>query len=243
MLILPATADVVEAFIAAAEAAPEEVGLIGNVMPAPPMPFIPAEYHGRMVILAFMVYAGPLDAGERSLGVFRSLARPLADMLRPMPYPEIYPPEDPNYRPKARSRTMFVETLDRPRNEVMLERLNASTASMRAVQIRILGGAIDRVPVDATAYAHRQRRMLLNIATFYETADDAPVRQAWVDDLWHRLQDGTPGAYVNFLGDEGMARVREAYPQPTWDRLAAIKAKYDPTNLFRLNQNVPPAAA
>src|SRR5919204_878694 len=211
MLILPATADVVEGFVAAAESAPEEVGVIGNVMPAPPMPFIPAEFHGRMVILAFMVHSGALDAGERSLGAFRSLTRPLADMLRPMPYLEIYPPEDPNYRPKAKSRTMFVKSLDRPRNEVMLERLNASTASVRAVQIRILGGAIDRVPVDATAYAHRQRRMLLNIATFYETADDAPVRQAWVDDLWHRLQDGTPGAYVNFLGDEGMARVREAY--------------------------------
>jgi FAD/FMN-containing dehydrogenase len=243
MLILPATADVVESFIAAAETAPEELSVIGNVMPAPPMPFVPAEYHGRLVIFAFMMYAGRPEAGERSVAAFRSLAPPVVDMLRPMAYPEIYPPEDPNYRPKAASRTLFVDSIARPAIDAIIAQLHASTASMRAVQIRVLGGAVARVPVDATAYAHRQRRILVNVAAFYDQAEEANVRQAWVDDIWRRLRAGGPSAaYVNFLADEGVARVHDAYPSPTWKRLASIKARYDPTNLFRLNQNVPPAA-
>jgi FAD/FMN-containing dehydrogenase len=241
MLMLPATADVIESFIAAAQVAGDELTVIGNVMPAPPMPFVPAEYHGRLVIFALMVHAASLETGERALAPFRSLANPIVDMLRPMPYPEIYPPEDPNYRPITANRTMFVDSVDRGKLEAMVEQLEASSAKMRVVQIRVLGGAIARVPVDATAYAHRQRRIMLNIAALYERPEDATPHKVWVDQLWNILQDGKPAAYVNFLTDEGAARVREAYPNPTWEKLATIKARYDPTNLFRLNQNVPPA--
>jgi FAD/FMN-containing dehydrogenase len=80
------------------------------------------------------------------------------------------------------------------------------------------------------------------VVSFFEGPDDQPVRQQWVDELYAAIDQGVPGAYVNFLDDEGEDRVRAAYPGKTWDRLAAIKAKYDPTNLFRLNQNIPPRA-
>ena len=96
---LPATPDVLAGFIAAAEAAPEELSTIANVMTAPPLPFLPEEWHGKLVVLAMLVHAGPLDEGERAVAPFRALAAPLADMVRPMPYSDIYPPEDPNYRP------------------------------------------------------------------------------------------------------------------------------------------------
>ena len=112
---------------------------------------------------------------------------------------------------------------------------------MRVAQLRVLGGAVERVPADATAYAHRASRIMVNVAAFYEGPEDRVVREAWVTDFAAALQQGDDGAYVNFLGDEGEERVRAAYPGATWDRLAAIKARYDPTNLFRLNQNIPPA--
>ncbi len=83
---------------------------------------------------------------------------------------------------------------------------------------------------------------MVNVAAFYEGAEDRVDRQTWVDDFAAALRQGDHGAYVNFLADEGAERVRAAYPGPTWDRLATIKARYDPTNLFRRNQNVPPAA-
>ena len=241
MLILPATTETVAGFIAASEAAPEELTTIANVMPCPPMPFVPEDQHGQLVIFALMTYAGDAEAGQEALAPFRALGTPLADMLHSMPYPEIYPPEGDDYHPLAISRTMFIDKVDGPTAETIMKQLEASDAAMRVAQIRVLGGAMARVPSGATAYAHRTPRILVNIATFYEGPDDQPARQAWVDGFTKDLNQGEDGAYVNFVGDEGPERVRAAYPGATWDRLRELKRRYDPTNLFRLNQNIPPA--
>jgi FAD/FMN-containing dehydrogenase len=240
ILILPATPEVIASFMAEAKAAPDELSTIANVMPAPPMPFVPVEHHGRLVVLAILAYAGEIEAGERVVAPFRALATPIADMVRPMRYPEIYLPEDESYHPTAAGRTMFVEAIDRRVAETIVKYLRESDASMRVAQLRVLGGALARVPADATAYAHRASRIMVNVAAFYEGPEDQVVREAWVTDFAAALDQGDSGAYVNFLGDEGRERVRQAYPGSTWDRLAAIKARYDPTNLFRLNQNIPP---
>jgi FAD/FMN-containing dehydrogenase len=241
ILILPATPDVLVGYLERSAAAPEELSSILNVMPAPPMPGVPEAIVGQVVGMAIMCYAGDPEAGERALVPFRALAEPIADLLRPMSYPEIYFPDDPDYRPLAEARTLFIDRVDRPTAEVIVERLQASDAAMRAVQIRPLGGAMARVPNDATAFAHRQSEIMVNVASFYEGEADRPRRAAWVTDLADALRQSDEGAYVNFLVDEGPERVRAAYPGPTWDRLRAIKAGYDPGNLFHLNQNIPPA--
>ncbi len=243
MLILPATPDTVASFIAAAEAAPEELSTIANVTPAPPMPFVPAEHHGKLVILAFLVYAGETGAGERAIAPFRALAKPIVDMVRQMWYPEIYPPDDPSYHPTAVGRTMFVDSIDRFVAEMILDHLKASTGSMAVAQLRVLGGAMGRVPADATAFAHRKSRIMVNLAALYEKLEEKPTHEAWVTKFSAALRQGDGGAYVNFINDEGQARVHAAYPGASWDRLAAIKARYDPSNLFRLNQNIPPSGA
>jgi FAD/FMN-containing dehydrogenase len=241
MLFLPAAPDVIASFIAEAQAANEELSTIANVLTAPPMPFLPEEWHGKPIIMAIMVYAGDLADGERVAGRFRKLATPIADMLRPMSYPEIYQPEQEDYHPIAASRTMFVDKIDRRLSEIILDRIRASTASMAVAQLRVLGGAMARVPADATAFAHRSSRIMVNVAALYEKPEEKEEHEAWVADLAGRLQQDDHGAYVNFLADEGEARVRAAYPGKTWERLAAVKARYDPANLFRLNQNIPPA--
>lgn len=241
MLILPATAEVVNGFVAAADAAPEELSTIANVMVAPPMPFLPPEVHGKLVVMAMIVYAGDAAAGEQAVAPFRALATPLADMLRPMRYPEIYPPEEGGgYHPIAAGRTLFRDTFDQSTAELILNRLQNSTAMMAATQIRVLGGAMARVPVEATAFAHRKRRIMGNVAALYQNPAEAPEHKAWVEQLAADLSEGEPGAYVNFLEDEGAARVHEAYPAETWERLVAVKRRYDPNNLFRLNQNIVP---
>ena len=241
MLILPATADSIAGFVAAAEAAPDELSTIANIMPCPPMPFVPEEHHGKIVNLALMTYAGDTEAGERALAPFRALVTPIVDLLKTQPYPEMYPPDDDSYHPLAVSRTMFIDRIDQAVGETILEYLNSSDASMRVAQLRVLGGEMARVPADATAFAHRTNQIMINVASFYDGPDDKPVREAWVAEFVAALHQGDPAAYVNFLADEGEARVRAAYPGTTWDRLAVIKGRYDPTNLFRLNQNVPPA--
>ena len=240
MLVLPATVEVLAAFVAALDAAPDELTAIANVMPCPPMPFVPAEHHGRVVILANVVHAGDAAAGERALAPLRALATPLADLVRPMSYPEIYPPEDPDYRPSAVIHNLFMERIGEGEARTILDRIEGSDAPMRVAQVRVLGGAVARVPADATAYAHRGRRIMVQLAAFYAGEADRALRQAWIDAFGAEIAQGTPATYVNFLGDEGEARVRAAYPGATWDRLVEIKRRYDPTNLFHRNQNVPP---
>ena len=240
ILVLPATAETIAGFIAAAETAPEELGTIANVMPCPPMPFVAEEHHGKLVNMAMLAFAGDAESGERAVAPFRALAEPLADMVRPIPYPEMYPPEDPDYHPKAVSRTMFIDHVDLPVAQTIMDFLTASDSPVRVSQLRVLGGAIARVPADATAYAHRGSRIMVNLAAFYETDEEKPARQAWLAEFASAIQQGDTGRYVNFLSDDGEAGVRAAYPRETYDRLASIKAVYDPGNLFRVNHNIPP---
>jgi FAD/FMN-containing dehydrogenase len=247
MLFLPATAETVRRFVELSEEAPEALGTIANVMPCPPMPMVDEAWVGKLVIFGLVCYAGEAAAGERVLQPFRDLAKlagldaPIADLVRPMTYPEMYPPEDPDYHPKAVATTMFIDRVDGPTAETIMDRLEAiPEAPMRVAQLRVLGGAINRVPVDATAYAHRTSRILVNLAAFFETDEERVARQAWVDEFASAIRQSDKGAYVNFLGDEGESRVRAAYPGATWDRLVEIKRRYDPTNLFRRNQNIPP---
>ena len=240
MLILPAAPDSIAGFVEAAEKAPEEVSAIASIMPAPPLPFLPSEWQGRLVILAMLLHAGPSGDGPAALSPFRSITKPIVDLIRSMRYADIFPPDQPGFHPLAKARTMFLDAIDRHAAETIIERLKASEAPMCAVQLRVLGGAMARVPVEATAFAHRGRKIMANVAALYERPEEAAARDAWVAGLTAALRP-REGAYVNFLGDEGEARVREAYTGPTWDRLRAIKRRYDPENLFRLNQNIPPA--
>jgi hypothetical protein len=241
MLVLPATPETVASFIALAEAAPEELSTIANVMSAPPMPFLPPEVHGKLILFCFLVYAGDTDAGERAILPFRKIATPFADMVRPIRYPDMFPPEQEGYHPTAVGRNMFLNQVDRTVAQTIIEHLEASDASMRVVQLRVLGGAMARVPVDATAYAHRQAPIMANLAAFYDGAEDKIRREIWIDDFAAAMQQGYSGVYVNFLAGESPSRVRDAYPGKTWERLASIKARYDPDNLFRLNHNITPA--
>ena len=154
-----------------------------------------------------------------------------------MSYPEMYPPEMEDYHPVAASRTMFADTFDRNVALSILEHFEGSTALMAATQLRALGGAMARVPVDATAFAHRSRPIMANVAAMYEDPDQREQHEAWVADL-SSVVAGDPGANVGFLGYDGPARIREAYPRRTWDWLLDVKRRYDSSNLFRVNLNV-----
>ena len=241
ILILPATLETIVGWAAASESAPEELSTIATVMKAPPMPFLPEAAHGRVVILGMIVHAGGGEAGERAVAPFRELAEPLADMLKEMPYPGIYMEEEGDFHPIASDRTMFLDRVDADVAAAILDRVSSSDAMMAAAQFRVLGGAMARVPADATAFAHRSSKIMVNVAALFENVEDRPKYEGWVQDFADVLRQEDMGAYVNFLEDEGPERVRAAYPGATWDRLREIKRRYDPTNLFRLNQNIPPA--
>ena len=249
ILVLPVNAAIIERYIALSEEAPDELSSIANVMPVPPFPGVPEEWLGKLGIFALMTYAGEAEAGQNALQPFRDLAKlagldaPIADMLRPMTYPEMYFPDDSDYHPLAVSYNMLLDRCDRPSAQTIIEHLEALDAPMRVAQLRVLGGAMARVRNDATAFAHRASPIMVNIAAFYEDDADRAKKQAWMEGFASAIRQSDGGAYVNFVGDEGEARIRNAvYPGKTYDRLAEIKRRYDPDNLFHLNQNIPPAS-
>jgi FAD/FMN-containing dehydrogenase len=241
MLVLPASAEVIAGFVDAADAAPEGLSIIANVTKAPPLPFIPAERHGTPVVMASMVFAGDAEAGVRAIAPIRALAPPLADMVHPIQYQEIY--EAPDHpRPGFDAGTnLLVNAFTSGAPEAILEHLETSTAHVAYAQLRVLGGAMARVRNDATAFGHRGAKLMLNIAATYKNPDEGPEHKAWVNSLATALSDGTCAAYVGFLGDDGDQSVRRAYPPATLERLAEVKRRYDPDNLFRRNLNVHPA--
>jgi FAD/FMN-containing dehydrogenase len=241
ILILPATQETITGWVTASEAAPEELSTIATVMKAPPMPFLPEATHGKLVIFGMIVHVGGGESGERAVAPFRELAEPLADMLKEMPYPGIYMEDEEGFHPIASDRTMFLDHVDADVAVAILDRIESSDAMMAAAQLRVLGGAMARVPADATAFAHRSSKIMLNVAALFENVEDRPKYEGWVQEFADEMQQDDRGAYVNFLEDEGPERVRAAYPGATWDRLREIKRRYDPDNLFRLNQNIPPA--
>ena len=126
--------------------------------------------------------------------------------------------------------------------EATVRHLAASDSPMRAVQLRVLGGAMARVPADATAFAHRSRTIMAICVAFHSGGDDEAEKDDWVEALASDLRQGDDGAYVNFLESEDPSAIRRAYPGATGDRLARVKAAVDPGNLFRRNHNVAPTA-
>jgi FAD/FMN-containing dehydrogenase len=193
------------------------------------------------VIFALLGFSGPSEDAEQALAPIRALG-PIADLVKPMPYSEMYPPEDPGYRPKAIDHTFFMDHVDRATAQSIIDRLEASDASLRAVQLRALGGAMARVPVGATAFAHRNAPILAVAANFWDGPEDRPRRIEWTRETFAALDQGVPGAYVGFVREEDDVRLRQIYPGATWERLRDVKTRYDPDNVFRRNHNVPPRA-
>jgi FAD/FMN-containing dehydrogenase len=240
MLMLPATPEVITGFIEAADAAPEELSTIANILVAPPMPMIPEEAHGKPVLMGLFAYCGPVDEGDSVIAPFRALGEPYADMVQQMRYPELYQGPEPEAQ-LASGSNFFVDSLESTGAEAILEQLPQSTAMMKAVQLRVLGGAVARVPNEATAFGHRDRRLMVNVSAMYADPSETETHQSWVDGLASSLGKNGAGGYVGFLGDEDEETLRAAYPGGNWDRLRRLKRRYDPDNVFHLNHNIPPA--
>jgi FAD/FMN-containing dehydrogenase len=239
ILVLPAAPDVVLGLVALAEEASDDLTTIFNLMKAPPLPFIPPEYHGEPVVACMMIHAGDLDAGERAADRVRKVAPPIVDMVKPIRYPEFF--EFGGAPPSVEhevSHTRFLDEIDKRLVAGLLEQVARSPARLASAQLRVLGGAMARVPEAATAFAHRGRKYLATVGAAYEDGAETSVHEEWIRRVTSLFTPENPGAYSGFLGTDGAARIHEAYPGRTRDRLVEIKRRYDPDNLFRLNHNI-----
>ena len=240
-LVLPATPEVVSRFTALAELAPEELSAIASVMPAPPAPFIPEEFHGKLVFFCMMAFAGPAEAARDALAPFRAIATPLADLVAPGHYSDLYLPEDPEQKPAFSVCSRLMDGLDDADAAKIINRVAGSSAPMRLGEIRVLGGAMGRVPSSETAFAHRSSRVMVSFIAVYGDPGEQAVHDRWAADGIAELPQEMDRVYVNFLLTDPAERIHAAYPPQTLERLKLVKRRYDPENLLRLNRNVTPA--
>jgi FAD/FMN-containing dehydrogenase len=240
-IFLPPTREVLRGLVPVAQAAPEELTTISFIMPAPPAPFIPAEHQGKPTIAVMFVWAGDPEAGQEAIAPIRALATPLAEAVMPMPYPAIYEFTSAAEAPSAEMvRSIFADTLDEEAIELIIQRTFDPVLAGSMTQIRVLGGAMNLVDAADTAFAHRARQVLLTLITPFGVGGDDEARAAATLATFDALRPKALGVYSNFLEVEGDDRIREAYPGGTLERLAQAKRAYDPTNVFRLNQNIRP---
>jgi FAD/FMN-containing dehydrogenase len=223
--------------------APDDLACWVVMRQAPPLPFLPPEWHGREVLVLAMFWAGEREAGEAALAPFRALGNPLADVVGPHSYAAWQQAFDPLLTPGARNYWKshdFAELSDAA--------LDALAGPIRAlpdpgceVFLGQLGGAVGRRPADATAYPHRDTRYIVNVHARWEDRNRDEACIAWARDAFRLAAPfASGGVYVNFLTGEEADRVAAAYG-PNQDRLAELKRRYDPGNLFRFNQNIRPA--
>jgi FAD/FMN-containing dehydrogenase len=243
VLLLPASREVVRGYLEYTAAAPDGLTTLANLMHAPPAPFVPEERVGELVLAIHPCWTGTVEDGERALEPLRALARPVADAVSLIPYPRIYDfTAHQAVRHGWSMRSTFAHELSDVALDAALDAMERATSPYSIVQLRGLGGALARVGTEETAFAHRDKRYLFAaIGVWLDAAEDAAPHRAWTESLWQQVRPEGGGVYVNFLADDGPSRIREAYPDSTYARLAEVKRTYDPHNLFKLNQNVPPA--
>jgi FAD/FMN-containing dehydrogenase len=221
----------------------EELQTIVILRNAPAAPWIPAAVHGTPVTVLVVCWCGDLDAGSRALEPLAELGTPLADALGPMPFVAIQSFFDAAWE-EGFENYWKAEYLD-DSDDAAFTRLAALAAEIPSalsdVKVMQLGGALARVGEEDAAFGHRHAPTVLNINARWTDPAESETHVEWAREIWRAMQPWSAGGtYVNFLGDEGAGRVRAAYGEAKYARLVALKRRYDPANIFRFNQNIPP---
>jgi FAD/FMN-containing dehydrogenase len=235
--------DLLRVFREWAAKAPDEITGLVNLTTAPPLPVIPEQWHGKKVAAFIATSAGPVGEGEALVSAFRDVAEPIADLLGPMPYHVIQTLIDPLWEKGVHAyfKATNLARLDDDLIDRLCELHLAAPGPQCEVHVHQMGGAIARVPEGATAFAERSMPFLLNAVTAWRDSHSGPSHTEWVRRVIETASGASTGrAYVNYLGDANAART--SYGEETYARLALLKNEYDPTNVFRLNQNIEPGA-
>ena len=212
---------------------------------APPLPFLPTEWHGREVLILAMCWAGDLAAGEKAMAELRGLGKPIADVVSPHPFVGWQTAFDPLLTPGARNywKTHDFEKLEDGLLDTLLEAVEMLPGPECEVFIAHVGGAMSHVPAGATAYPQRNAHYIMNVHTRWRDPAEDAMCIGWARGLFERCAGFALGsAYVNFMPGDESERIEQVYG-PNYRRLADIKQQYDPGNLFRSNQNIQPAKA
>ena len=220
---------------------PDDLTVIPALRIARPAPFLPEDVHGKPIIASFVCYSGPVEEGERVLRPLREFGPPLADVVETKTFimhESMLDPMQPPGRNYYWKSDDLLELTDQSIDTIVAHS-EAITSPHTIVPIFQFGGAGSRVPENATAYGHRDAAYALNVNASW-TEGEAERHIEWARDFSMAMQPYSAGVYVNFLSNEGDERIKAAYGAAKYERLVRLKNKYDPTNLFRMNQNIKP---
>jgi hypothetical protein len=223
--------------------APDEFTTIAAVITAPPAPFIPPDLVGQKVVGLAGCWCGEAEAGQAALGPLREIG-PTFDVFGPMPYPTLQGMLDEGAPHGIRSytRSGYLADLSDGAIDVALEHGATMGSPFSQLHLHHMGGAVARVGEDDTAFGNRRPAYAYNVNTMWMDPSEDAMQETSNREFSSALAPfSTGGVYVNFLGNEGEARIRAAYGDAKFQRLAELKRRFDPDNLFRLNQNIPPA--
>jgi FAD/FMN-containing dehydrogenase len=225
------------------EAAPDALAVFETFMSVPPEAPFPAELQGRPAFALGIAYAGPIEEGERVLRPLREFGRPALDAVGAMPALAIQQMLDPTAPHGMRNynRSPWLAELPDAAIDEQVRRHAEVPSPMSLIINGRMGGAVERVPREATAFGHRHaKRLLLAVSAWWEGDDDEQIE--WCQGLFDAMEPySTGGVYVNFVEDEGEKRVRAGYADDIWPGLVAAKDRWDPDNVFHLNPNIPPS--
>ena len=243
---LEAAADIMRFFRDYLKASPRELGGFVGFHIAPPLPFIPEDRHGEPFIAVVTCWSGDPAAAGDVLNPIREVGPLVAEHVDTMPYPALQSAFDGLLPPGLHQywKSDFVDELTDDAIAVHVEHGSRVPSVTSTMHLYPTDGAVHDVDADATAFAHRDADFALNIVGAWPADGDAEGHLAWVKDYYRAVHphSGYEGAYTNFAAGDDQARVRESYG-PAYDRLARVKAEWDPANVFRLNQNIEPARA
>jgi len=225
-------------------AAPDELTTIFNLRVAPPLPFLPEDVRGKPIVMVGACYAGAVEDGIEVVRPLKEFGSPIVDLLEPKPYTALQSMFDPSVPHGWHYYWKSVELppLTDAAIDTLVEHASALTSPKSYCIVFQLGGALGRIGQDATAFSQRDAAHNVNICAVWTEDDPEGERHvAWTRDFFSAMQPHAGDrVFLNFLGDEGAGRVRQAYGKRKYERLVALKRTYDPTNFFRLNQNIEP---
>ena len=224
--------------------APDDLCALCNVLLLPPAPFVPPHLVGAPVAAVAVCHVGPPDDARRLLAPLEALGEPLIDRIAPMPYAKLQRMYDAAgvFGRLTHGRSGHLAALGDEVVDAIAAHGPRAGSPFSIVMVSSLGGAVARVGEEETAFGSRRTAFDVAVTAVWSDPADSERHLRWAEELWGAVRPSTAGVYVNELGDEGEARVREAYTPRAWRRLAALKAAWDPGNLFRVNQNIPPGA-
>jgi len=235
--------DVLDMYRALTEQAPADLTCVLGLRMAPPAPWLAKNVHGRPIVAIFVCHTGTINDGEKHVAPIKAFGSPVGDIIQPRSYGSQQSLLDAT-QPKGRRYYWKSEYLPRLEPAMLakaVEHLHRMASPHSAILVFPVEGALNRLPENHSAVGNRDAAFVLNIAASWENVEDDKANIDWARAAWRDLcRFSTGGVYVNFLTeDEGDERIRAAY-RKNYDRLVALKTKWDPGNLFRINKNIAP---